>query len=316
VKAIQCKARNMGLRSGVVGNQFTSPRFDSRMSEKNKKGEDENLEELWSSIYEFQRQSLKLSSRVDEDSAIIDVGHPIGVAFLADAHIGSISCRYEELVDRINLIAETPGLYVFSVGDTIDNHLPTKHAGGVFGELFPPELQKELVERLFSKLKGRWLGVVQGCHEEFSHEADDFDWTKYLAKKLGCPNFGFGGVLNLVVGNEEYRIMARHKYRFNSSFNLTATVKRMREQLGDFDIGIVSHHHQAAIEQVIQGDGVDRIFIRPGSFKPSDRYSRSLGYPSLGAFIPTVILFPHERRMIPFLHLEQSAVVLKALNEG
>ena len=40
--------------------------------------------------------------------------------------------------------------------------------------MFPPELQKELVLDLYMRMEDRWLALVQGCHEEFSHDADDF----------------------------------------------------------------------------------------------------------------------------------------------
>ena len=303
------KAQRLGLRSSLGGNQYTTPRFDARI--KSGLPDTADLGRLFDAIYEFQNASKKLSTRVDEATVEIDTGRPIAVGFLADAHIGAITCRYKELVERFELMVDTPGFYLFSVGDTIDNYQPQPHSSGMFGQLIPPELQKELVENLYTKMKGRWLGAVQGCHEEWSHEADDFDWTKYLSDKLGCPNLGFGGFVDLKVGKQEYKIHLRHKYRFGSSVNLTHTVKRMREQLGDFDVGCVAHHHQAAIEQVYQGDGVDRIFIRPGSFKNGDRYSRMLGFKDTGAQIPTVVFYPDRRLMIPFLHLEQAAEFMK-----
>jgi hypothetical protein len=303
--AIRSQAVRMGLKSDLT----TKPRFKPPINV----DEHSKIKNLWTAIYEFQEKSKTLSTRVDEQTVEIPTKKPIALGFLADAHIGSITCKYEDLVNRFKLMKKTRNFYVVSVGDTVDNYLPEPHSAGMFGQLVPPELQKQLVEQLFSTMKGRWLGVVQGCHDDWSHQVDDFDWTKYLASQLECPNFGFGGLLTIKVGDTSYRVMMRHKYRFNSSANLTHTVKRMREQLGDFDMGCVSHHHQAAIEQVVLQDAVDRIFIRPGSFKSADRYARSLGFSDTGAYIPTVILFPERRMMIPFLHLEQAAAVMKSL---
>lgn len=311
VNAIQKKAQRLGLQSRLQGNQHVSPVFDPRIRLALPKTKD--LEDIWDAIKRFQDASVKLSTRVEDAHIDIPTDEPIALGFLADSHIGAITCEYDELEKRIDMMAATDGFYLFSVGDTIDNYLPSWHNQGMFGQLIPPELQKQLVEHQFMKLKGKWLGTVQGCHDEASHEADDFDWNKFLASRLECPNLGFGATIHLIVGDTNYDVMLRHKYRYNSSFNLTHTVKRMREQLGDFDIGCIAHHHQAAIEQVMQGDGVDRLFIRPGSFKGPDRYARRLGFNHNGSFTPTVILYPDRRRMMPFLHLDDAVTVLSVL---
>lgn len=152
---------------------------------------------------------------------------------------------------------------------------------------------------------------VKNCHEEFSHDADDFDFTKYLASAVGAANMGFGGQVNLYVGEQLYQIALRHKYRYNSSFNYTHTCKRLRErEYPNADIVCVAHHHQATIEQMAHSDK-DRIYIRPGSMKGPDRYARSLGYTDTGSQIPTVILWPDKRKMLSFLNLEDAIEVVK-----
>ena len=306
--SILSRAKRLGLHSTLTFNQHNSPNIPKPNflnKEKMGKVSPESLQSLWDELYQFQSKSFVMSSRLDEANIQIDTDNPIAIGFLSDAHIGAISCKYKEFEDRIQLMADTPNFYVINCGDSIDNYLPTWHSAGMFGELIPPELQKVLVEHQFKKLKGRWLASVQGCHEEPSHVADDFDFNKWLCSELECANLGFGGFINIMVGKITYRIHARHKYRFNSAFNLTNTVKRLREQVGDFDIGAIGHHHQASVEQLSMPDK-DRIFIRPGSFKAPDRWARSIGFYDTGAFVPTVILYPDKRLMLPFLHLEQA----------
>lgn len=302
-KAVSSRATKLGLGK----RRASIPRFTPELYDPA-----ENLGELWEKLMEFQGVARKFDTHMEEQGAVIDTTEPIILGFLADAHMGAWTGRYNAIEERVSLIEDTDRFYLVSLGDTIDNYLPNKHSQGMFSHIVPPELQKQLVEFLFGRLKGRWLAVVQGCHDEWSHDVDDFDWSRYLALKLGCPNMGFGGFLNLKVGAQPYRVALRHRFRYNSSFNLTHTVKRMREHLGDFDIGAIAHHHQADIEQVAMHDK-DRIFIRPGSFKGGDRYSRRLGYLECGAHIPSVILYPDERVMLPFLNLEHATRVLAAL---
>ena len=179
--------------------------------------------------------------------------------------------------------------------------------------MFPPELQKELVVNLYSKLKGRWIAAVQGCHEEFSHFADDFDFTKYLAHQLGCVNLGFGGLIKLMVGEQQYNIAIRHKYKYNSSYNPThSAIQLVRFEYPEADISIVAHNHRAAITWMSHRDK-DRVYVRPGSFKGPDRYARSLGYTDTGSQMPTVILWPDKRQMWVYQHLEDAAEKLRML---
>ncbi len=272
----------------------------------------EDYEDLWKALEIFQEKSTKLGTHQDDVSIELKEEKPVILSFLADMHIGAISGKYKELRQRVDLLSETEHCYVISCGDTIDNYLPGFHPQGLFGVLCPPEVQKKLAEYILEKLDGKVLAMIQGTHEESSHNTDDFDWTKYLTEKFSCANLGFGGFIHIKLGNQTYDICARHQYRFNSSMNLTHSVKRMREQLGEFDIGVIAHNHQAAIEEVAIANKTI-TFIRPGSFKGSDRYARMLGFADSGAQVPSVIIFPDKRRIIPFINLDDAIMVLKNL---
>lgn len=276
----------------------------------------EDFDQLWKALETYQEKSRLLSTHQEDITVEIKEDNPILISFLADMHIGAVSGKYKELKERVDLLSSTEHCYIVSCGDTIDNFLPSFHPQGQFGVLCPPEVQKKLAEYILQKLEGKILTMVQGTHEEPSHETDDFDWTKYLTEKFGCANLGFGGFMHIKLGSQEYTLCIRHQYRFNSALNLTHTVKRMREQLGDFDVGVVAHNHQAAIEEIALSPEKTAIFIRPGSFKGADRYARMLGFVDTGTQIPSVILFPKEKKMLPFLNLKDATTVLVSLLEA
>jgi len=310
--AIRGQAGRLDLGSELTkATRYTPIKFDHDILKKIQ--DDINVDEVIEALINYQAATKQLSTRVDTAGVTIEHDGPIALALTSDEHVGAVSAMYDTMIETLDLMVATPYLYVGEVGDKIDNYLPTSHVQGMFEAIAPPEVQKIIAERLFGKMRGRWIFMVQGCHDDWSHESDDFDLTKWFAKELGCINLGFGGFINLTVGSQKYVIAARHKYRYNSSFNFTHTVKRMREQIGDFDIGIIGHHHQADIEHLIFGDGLDRVFIRTGSFKGLDRYARSQGYRTTIPMIPTVILFPDVRRIIPFLRLEDACRYMEAV---
>lgn len=157
----------------------------------------------------------------------------------------------------------------------------------------------------------------QNCHDLWSLKIDDFDLTEYLAKHGQAVYLGSGGDLYLNIGSVTYKIKMRHKYRFNSADNPTSTVKKMFEKEGGFDVGVCSHNHISAIEESLK-TGLDgtlkRIFIRAGSYKPYDRYSKQMGFSAGSLSVPVVLFNPSERDMRGFENLEEGIEYLNYLN--
>jgi hypothetical protein len=268
--------------------------------------DNEKMKKIWDTLKEFQQETRKFETAMQEVEIQIKDNKPIGIAFIADIHVGAITTDHEALERALNLIKSVDGLYIISCGDTVDNYLPNFHASGSFEAIIPPELQKRFVEWLYTKIAGKLIAIIQGCHDEASHMTDDFDWTKYLSEKFRCHNLGFGGFINLTLGEQIYRIGAWHRIRrFNSYKNITHVVKRAIEIYGDFDVGVVAHNHVAAIE-IEDTPAKTRIYIRPGSFKEADRWARQMGYASTPARVPVVILYPNEKRMVPFQDFEEA----------
>ena len=200
--SIQAKGSRMGLVSDLRG---PVPRYS-----KSPEITGETLDDVWEKAYQFQEAARKLSTRQDDLDVYLDVDYPIALAFIVDLHIGAVTVPLDYVRERFQRMVDFEQLYAISVGDTIDNYLPQKHPQGLFSMLFPPELQKELVLNLYRMLYGRWIALIQGCHEEFSHAVDDFDFTKYAAHQLNCANLGFGGLIRLHVGEQQYNIAAYH----------------------------------------------------------------------------------------------------------
>ena len=313
LSAITTRGYRLGLKTGqVIKPKTVKPQFMQELRAPN----EATFDELWEAAYAFQKASQELSTRQEAIDIHIAVDHPIAVCFVADTHIGAIDTPLDVVRSRFNLLEEYPFIYPAGCGDMTDNYVPSSHPAGMFGALFPPELQKELVENLYQKLKGRWLWLIQGCHDEWSHTADDFDLTKYMAKHLECPNLGFGGSVKLKVGEQTYNIAARHKYRYNSSYNLTHAPKQLvRFDEKDADIAVVAHNHVTAIEHVQENDK-DRVYIRPGSMKGPDRWARSIGFTDTGKNMPCVVLWPNVRRMMSFMDLGDCVEFMDSIGYG
>jgi len=161
--------------------------------------------------------------------------------------------------------------------------------------------------------------LIHNCHELWSLRASDFDLTEYLTKHSKAVYLGTGGILWLTVGKQKYKIMMRHKYRFNSQDNPTATVKKMFEKCGGFDLGVISHHHTATLEEGNK-EGLDgnlkRIFLRAGSYKVHDRYAKQEGFGQGSIGVPIVLLNPKTRDLRGFQDIKEGIEYLSYLNNG
>ena len=276
-----------------------------------------NYNDVWSSILDFQHVLEEKSIEQTEAKIRINTKSWIGVAFIGDLHIGNMATDYKTMLEHRDLIASTENLYVTFNGDYCDNFLPTSHASGMFEALFPPAVQKQLAKDYIETIKDKVIALVSGCHDTFGQKASDFDLTEYLAKHGEAVYLGNGGTLWLTIGKITYKVVMRHKYRFNSSDNPTATVKKMFEKMGGFDLGVISHSHIASMEECVKEsmDGnLKRLFIRAGTYKTHDRYGKELGFSEGDISVPIVLFSPDKRDIRGFQDISEGLEYLLYLN--
>ncbi len=282
------------------------------------KVKDKDYTDVWTSILDFQQVLEEKSIEQSEAEIHIKTKKWIGVAFAGDLHIGNMATDYKTMLKHRDLIAKTDDLYLALNGDYCDNYLPTSHAAGMFEALFPPAVQKNLAKDYIQSLQDKVLSLVAGCHDAWGLKASDWDLTEYLAKHGEAVYLGNGGTLWLTVGKTQYKIMMRHKYRYNSQDNPTATVKKMFEKSGGFDVGVVSHHHVASMEEATK-EGLDgnlkRIFLRAGTYKTNDRWGNQQGYSEGITTVPVVLFNPKERDIRGFQCLQEGIEYLAYLNK-
>ena len=279
---------------------------------------DKDYTGVWESILDFQNVLEEKSIEQNCVNIHIDTNKWIGVAFQGDLHIGNMATDYKAMLQHRDLIAATDNVYLCLNGDYCDNYIPSSHVAGMFEALFPPAVQKNLAKDYIETLKTKVLALVAGCHDIWGMKAADFDLTEYLAKHSEAAYLGNGGIVQLLVGKTKYKIMMRHKYKFNSADNPTSCVKKMFEKCGGFDVGIASHNHVASIEECVK-EGMDgylkRIFIRAGTYKTHDRFGRQMGFSEGDISVPIVLFNPYKRDMRGFQDIEEGIDYLAYLNK-
>jgi len=276
--------------------------FCNQSSEKvfvKKKKHNVDPKSLWEHHKKLNKKIIQAHKENNLFHISINETRPIMLAVLADEHIGANKADLERLEYQARLVRDTDGAYALEGGDMIDNAI--KHISMMTDANCSPSNQLILAEHYINILGDKIIAAVGGNHALWTKDVSGVDALKslLLSKNRYIPIMENRANIVLELQDMEYKISLAHKNRFNSSFNLTHTVKRMYELSGfDFDIGIVCHHHESTYEP-FQRHGEERIAIRASSGKLSSRFSESLNYPDCTMQVPVVILFPDKKKAIP-----------------
>jgi len=191
---------------------------------------------------------------------------------IGDSHLGSDTVLYKQFWDDVKFVKKTPNCKTILLGDYIDNFTKFSPGSAVYDQLMPPAEQKVKIEWLVRYMgNDKILGIVQGCHDEWSYRNDTFELGRYLAEKIDVPYLGFGGNIHLHVGENLYRIYVSHDDRYFSKINLTHGLKRAWREEEDFDLGISAHRHRADYEEFVEKGKVVKV-MKISGYKGRDRF--------------------------------------------
>ncbi|HET6576479.1 MAG TPA: hypothetical protein VFG68_22960 [Fimbriiglobus sp.] len=190
-----------------------------------------------------------------------------------------------------------------------------KHKSAILASRSQPEDQYKLFEYYLSILGDRCLVVTSGNHDDWTNQIAGVDVLGRIVRDRRVFYSPDEAWLELAVGSQTYVVGVRHQYRYGSSFNQTHTVKQwLRLGPREFDVGVIGHHHEAAIEQVIYRDRF-RWVCRPGSYQITSSYARQYGFNHAIPTCPTFLFDGDERDVSAWKSVAAMARSFKVLRE-
>ncbi len=239
----------------------------------------------------------------------IDTDVPIGLVNTSDWQLGQFGVDYDAFESDMNFIDKNGNLKCIIGGDGYQNIIQTSKMGSSHNQT-PISVQKGLYVLTLKKLIGSILAIKTGNHNYWTTMAEGEDWDGELAKKLKLIYLKHYALIHLKVGEMVYPILIMHQSRFNSSFNLTHTcLQNQRMYFPQARIVVVEHRHQAAIEQY-RYDNKECVAIRPGTYAVYDDFAQQYGFYGSHVCNPTVVLYPHEDRLVGFKDMREAAIYL------
>jgi hypothetical protein len=274
----------------------------------------EDADSTWRTLIEWQDQSLQWERQQAEATVVLPDKAPVAITVRGDWHLGNQYTDYRSFLRHTELIQQTPGLYCVELGDLIDGYIQPSKLQGQHEALARVKVQRHLVWDAMKKLNGKVLALASGQHDHWSVFQADFEPVEWCAADNHVPYLGHGGLLRIQLGDQTYTFHVRHKYRYNSSYNATHSIKQFWRFDGDSDVGVHADKHTPAAEYVIW-KGELRIAARPGTYKPHDDWEDSFGYPEGKPIMPTILLWPDHREMQVLWTVERAADMLPGLRQ-
>jgi hypothetical protein len=264
------------------------------------------VQEMWQRYEVSNAKKIEKALNQSKFKITMETSDPIGICFVSDQHISGDNCvDLKQMRLDAEFIANTPRIFAVLGGDGIDNHI--KHRSATLAARSQPDDQLRLYDYYLQILAEKIAVVISGNHDHWTNQLAGVDTIKWLAEKNKLRYSPHSAYIEWQVGRVPYRICIAHQFRFNSSMNLTHTVKQMLSYgEHDFDIGCVCHHHDHAMEEV-RRQGLLRWFFRPGAYQIHSDYAAQYGYGSAQPTCPTAVVFPSERKIVGFGNVRDAA---------
>lgn len=246
---------------------------------------------------------------------------PFGVALLGDPHIDNDGCHMELLTNDVDLLSQTPGVWMTTVGDLQDNWI------GRLGKLYANSSTTASTGwRLSSWLlsQGQWLAVVGGNHDAWSH-VPGLDPVSWLTKDCGVRCYDsdelrlevrWRGYENL----QPFHLWMRHDFKGRSWFHPSHGPNKAAMLDDRADLLACGHTHNWAQLSQEHANGRVTHAVRVRGYKYVDKYAKEKGFYAnkFGATCLAVVdpFTSGPGRVSIFWNLEQGCTFLRSLRDS
>jgi hypothetical protein len=287
--------------------------------------------------YEYAAQQVKArrekyeAGRFYQETATVKIRgrDPISVTMIGDVHFGSALSDEERFEADAKRIEEHEGQYAVLMGNLIDNAIPGQFPSNMLANELHPEEQVAAMRQRIAQMdnKGKVLAALGApCHEGWTWSHAGQDVNRLLFEGRNFPVLDNGGELTIKVGEggkeQDYKIALYHQIgRFESQLNKSNAPQRMQQLRNqEADVVVGAHRHIGEAMQTYVGQDEKtrkpKVFIRSGTYKTKDKWARDRGFGSGEPGGESVMLWPDQKKMQPFLNPETATETHEAIKQA
>lgn len=254
-------------------------------------------------IQSMQEVSDLAKGSQDKGTVVVETDQPFAVGFISDWHMGSWGTDYRKLAHLTRLILGT-NLKIAVLGDMVQMSVSLRNVLEQADNLIPPRMQMQFLESWLDDMEGRILWATWDNHS-VEREEKAVGYSKYaeLFKDRTIYHSGIGHI-DMVVGEETYRIATSHRFRGNTATTAVGgQIRYMRMEAPDREIVVAGDSHRPALYSYYDGDA-HRFAVNCGSLQTESGYAKRFFTLHTHTDMPVLVFYPNEHRVIPFLSME------------
>ncbi len=113
---------------------------------------------------------------IREVSINIEASTPVVIVCMSDWHLGSQWTDMAKIVEVVDYITSTEGVYCLFGGDIFDSvGVGSKHTSILHEQLIQPSVVRKIAKGIFGDIGDKLLAFTAGCHDTWLQDAVDLD---------------------------------------------------------------------------------------------------------------------------------------------
>jgi len=172
---------------------------------------------------------------------------------LGDIHAGTIHCAEHHIARKVHEISSDPKALWIGMGDYGDFITPKDKRWGS-GQISPwvdpddiGESVRDWLVKLFSPIKDKCIGMIQGNHEVSYSKQNDGKVHEHICKDLGVPNLGYSAFVKFFFkrenSNEAHLITGCFTHGTGNAITEGAKINNLMRFMKSFDADIYGYAH-------------------------------------------------------------------------
>jgi len=281
-----------------------------------------NAKVLLNYLEKGQELIRKYDIRQREVQITYDTKDWVGLVFIGDFHIDHYKTDLTKIQKMLSELGGLEDCFVVINGDVGDNSdIRFAREGYELPSLtIPVQLRYEIIAELFNKIPNL-LVMTCGDHDDWMRNRLGFDMIESIVKKqnrAGIPTIylGYGGFVNFIVGEIQYRMGIYHRYSGESKLNdFHPCMNFLRDVDATCDVVSIAHRHDKTGICFTYYQRIPRVLIRSGSEQYLTDYAWKRGFQGAINNAPMLLLNGTKKIMKAIPRYEEGLEELKWLNK-
>lgn len=224
----------------------------------------------------FKRRERRENNEEFLDIKIKD-DKPIGLFIMGDPHLDDDGCDWQSVLDHLDIVNQTEGLYSINIGDIQNNWARRTKLEGLWAKQSTTDEQAwQLTEWLCHATN--WILIVAGNHDMWSGTGDPLKW---IMRPLKTTYANYSQRVRLILPNHKIRCNFAHNFMGNSIYNTAhSVVKHALFHARDHLLACGHKHISGYMPVKDANDGIVMHCLQVGSYKKYDDYAKQLNLPN------------------------------------